>query len=179
MRRAAIMTTLALYAVGCGPAGTDRIARPGPPECPEGTPPLTAREVIGPVPRRFEVLPPERKKPIEEFVAPMRKAMGPAYRSHDARVIYRRQELEGTVVVVINTNEGRPEDFVVGAKEAEEQDGVKGERLDIDGREGRLQHAVDGSYVASAPTGRCSVVILISLQKPKLVEAAALIGARG
>ena len=50
--------------------------------------------------------------------------------------------------------------------------------LDIDGREGRLQTATDGSFIASAPTGECSVVMLISLKKPKLVDAAPLIGAR-
>jgi hypothetical protein len=178
MRRAAIVTTMALCALGCG-ATPERVLKPQTPECPEGTPPLTAREVIGPLPRAFEVLPPERPKPIERFVAGLRKEIGPAYRSHDTRVIYRRGALEGTVVVVVNTHEGRPEDVVVGAKEAEEEDGIRGERLDIDGREGRLQHATDGSYVAMGPTGECSIVLLIALQKRRLQEAAALIGARG
>jgi hypothetical protein len=178
MRLAAIAITVALCAAGCGPAGTDRIARSGTPECPEGTAPLTAREVIGPVPRRYEVLPPERPKPIERFMAGMWREMGPAYRNHDTRVIYRRGELDGTVVVVMNTHEGRPEDFVAGAKEAERDDGVQGERLDIDGREGRLQRATDGSYLVSAPTGRCSVVILVALERPMVEEAASLIGAR-
>ena len=82
------------------------------------------------------------------------------------------------MVVVLNTYEGRPEDFVAGAKEAEREDGIQGERLDVDGREGRLQLATDGSYVASAPTGPCSVVILVALKKPMLEEAASLIGAR-
>jgi hypothetical protein len=172
------VTTLALCALGCG-ASPERIVKPQTPECPEGTPPLTAREVIGPVPRGFEALPPERPKPIERFVTGLRQEMGAAYRNHDSRVIYRRGALEGTVVVVVNTHEGRPEDVVVGAKDAERDDGIQGERLDIDGREGRLQHATDGSFVALAPTGRCSIVVLIALQKRKLQDAAALIGARG
>ena len=74
---------------------------------------------------------------------------------------------------------GKAEDVLEGAKAAEHTDDIVGERLDVDGREGRLQHATDGSFVATAPTGRCSVMILIALEKPMLQDAAALIGARG
>ena len=176
MWRAAIVTTLALCALGCG--APERIVKPQTPECPEGTPPLTAREVIGPAPRGYEVLPPERRKPIERFMAEMRREMGPGYRSHDTRVVYRRGALEGTVVVVLNLGEGRPEDFVAGMKEAEREEGVQGERLDIDGREGRLAPSGDRSYVAAAPTGRCAVVILLSVDKAKVRETASIIGAR-
>ena len=178
MRRTVTLIVLSLCAVGCGSSDVRDAAKPTTPPCPEGTKPLTAREVIGPVPRGYEVLPPEDDKAIEEFMAPIRKAVGDAYRNHDSSVIYRRGATEGTVVIVLNSNEGRPEDFVAGAKEAEREDGVQGERLDIDGREGRLQAATDGSFIASAPTGECSVVMLISLKKPKLVDAASLIGAR-
>jgi hypothetical protein len=135
--------------------------------------------VIGPVPRRFEVERPERPKPIEDFVAELRREMGRAYRSHDVEVIYPRRALEGTVVVVINTHESSPEDVVAGAKAAELEDGVRGERLDIDGREGRLQHATDGSYVAMAPARECSIVILVDTSEARLRDAASIIGARG
>jgi hypothetical protein len=177
MRRAAIAIVLVLC--GCGGVQPNDVKQSIVPKCPEGTAPLTAREVIGPVPRAYEVLAPEQQKPIDDYVAGLRKEMGSGYRNHDAGVIYRRGAREGTVVVVINTHEGRPEDVVAGAKEAERDEGIQGERLDVDGREGRLQHATDGSYVASAPAGECSVVLLVALEKKQLQDAAALIGARG
>jgi hypothetical protein len=175
--RATIAICLAVCALGCG--SPDKVARPKTVACPEGTPALKAREVIGPVPRGYEVLPPERRKPIDRFVARLRRQTGSkGYLNHDASVIYRRGEVDGTVVVVINTSEGTPEDVVAGAKSAERDRGVDGERLDIDGREGRLQRADDGSFIALAPTGQCSMLILIALEKPMLEEAAGLIGAR-
>ena len=180
MRRTTILIALTFCVAGCGGAADVRdAARSKAPPCPEGTPALTAREVIGPVPRDYEVLPPEEKKAIDEYVASLREEMGKAYRSHDARVIYPRGENDGTVVIVVNTREGRPEDVVEGAKAAEVTEDIEGERLDVDGREGRLQHASDGSFVATAPTGRCSIMILIALEKANLTDAAALIGARG
>ena len=50
-----------------------------------------------------------------------------------------------------------------------------------DVREGRLQHTTDEStgFIAIAPTGRCSILFLLSDEKPRLEDAAALIGARG
>jgi hypothetical protein len=183
MRRATILIALALCAAGCGGAADVRDAAKSdlPPPCPEGTATLKAREVIGSVPREYEVVAPGRPKVIEEFVTSLRKDLGKAYRSHDARVIVPRGQLDGTAVIVINTHEGRPEDVVVGAKSAEGKDGVEGERLDVDGREGRLQHTADGStgFIAMAPTGRCSILILLSDARPRLEDAAALIGARG
>jgi hypothetical protein len=180
MWRAAIVSALALCALGCG-ATPERVLKPQPAECPEGTPALTARDVIGPVPRDYEVVAPGRPKLIEEVAAGFRQDIGESYRSHDARVIVPRGEIDGTAVIVVNTHEGRPEDIVVGAKSAEGKEGVVGERLDIDGREGRLQHTTDESsgFIAMAPTGRCSVVLLLSDKKPTLQDAAALIGARG
>jgi hypothetical protein len=181
MRRTTILIALALCASGCGGAADVRdAAKSGTPACPEGTPALKAREVIGPVPRDYEVVAPGRPKVIEEIVAGLRQDMGSAYRSHDSRVVVRRGMVDGTAVIVVNTHEGRPEDVVVGAKSAEGKDGVRGERLDIDGREGRLQHTTDEStgYVAMAPTGRCSVMFLYADKKSRLEDAAALIGAR-
>jgi hypothetical protein len=180
VRRTTILIALALCAAGCGGAADVRdAAKPQAAACPAGTEAVKAREVIGPLPRRYEVEPPERPKPVEDFVAELRREMGKAYRSHDVEVIYRGRELEGTVVVVINTHEGNPEDVVAGAKAAERDDGIQGERLDIDGREGRLQHASDGSYVAMAPARDCSFVILIDTSEPRVRESASIIGARG
>jgi hypothetical protein len=183
MRRATILIALALCATGCGGVADVRDAAKSdvPPPCPEGTPTLTAREVIGRVPGDFEVVAPGRPKIIEDIVKGLRQDLGAAYRSHDARVIVPRGKLDGTAVIVINTREGRPSDVVVGAKSAEGKDGVEGERLDVDGREGRLQHSTDGStgFVAMAPTGRCSIMFLYSDEKSRLTDAAALIGARG
>jgi hypothetical protein len=137
--------------------------------------------VIGPVPSEYEVVAPGGPKVFKEFVTGLRQDLGKAYRSHDARVIVPRGQLDGTAVIVVNTREGRPEDVVAGAKSAEGEDGVVGERLDVDGREGRLQHtsAASTGYIAMAPTGRCSILILLSDEKPRLQDAAALIGARG
>jgi hypothetical protein len=178
MRRAATMIILALCATACGERTRDAV-KPPPSACPGDTEQVTADEVIGPVPRRYEVLPPERPKPIERYMAGIRREMGPGYRGHDTRVIYRRGALEGTVVVVLNLAEGRPEDFVAGFEEGAREEGVEGERLEIGGREGRLAPSGDDSYTATAPSGRCSVVILISVDKAKVQEAASLIGARG
>jgi hypothetical protein len=177
MWRAAIMITLALCATGCGERVRDAV-KSSASACPGDTEQLTAPEVIGPVPRRYEVLPPDRPKPIERYMAGIRREMGPGYRGHDTRVIYRRGALEGTVVVVLNLGEGRPEDFVAGFEEGAREEGVQDERLEIDGREGRLAPSGDDSYTATAPSGRCAVVILISVDEAKLREAASLIGAR-
>ena len=176
MRRAALIIALALCAIGCG-TKPENIVRSGQAACPGDTPELKANEVIGPVSRRFEVLPPDRPKPIERFMGEIKRAMGPGYRSHDARVIYRRGAMEGTVVVVLNIADGRPQEFVAGFEEGEREEGVQGEPLEIDGQEGRLAPSED-SFVATAPSGDCSVVILIAVDKTKLKEAAGLIGAR-
>src|SRR5918994_5167762 len=100
MRRAAIVITLALCAAGCGARARDAV-KPDAVACPAGTEPLNAREVIGPVSRRFEVLPPERPKPIEQFVAGLRREMRPAYPNPQTRVIYPRGQLQGTVMIVV------------------------------------------------------------------------------
>lgn len=177
MRHAAIMITLALFAAACGSPGRETLAAP--PGCPEGTSTLKASEVIGPVPRDYTVEPPVEEKPIDEFVGELRKEVGDGYRSHDASVIFRRGAQQGTVVIVVNTNEGRPEDVVLGAKDAESDGDVSGERLDVDGREGRLQRASDGSYIAMAPTGECSILILVDTTKARVKDSASVIGARG
>ena len=176
MRCAAIMITLGLFAAACGTPGRETLSAP--PECPEGTSTLKAADVIGPVPRGYTVEPPVEDKPIDEFVGQLRKEVGEGYRSHDASVIFRRRAQQGTVVIVVNTNEGRPEDVVLGAKDAESDGKVSGERLDVDGREGRLQRAPDGAYIAMAPTGECSILILIDTTKARIKDSASLIGAR-
>jgi hypothetical protein len=82
-------------------------------------------------------------------------------------------------VLVLNSDEGRSQDALAGAREAERVDGVEGEPITNDGRDGRLQQATDGSFLAIAPAGECAVVMLIGLKKPLIREAATVIGSRG
>jgi len=175
MRRAVLTITLAVCVVGCG--SSERSARSQNTDCPEGTAPLTAREVIGPAPRGYEVLPPSQKA-VEQFASALPQSMSGTYRSHDLSLVHRRGQEEGTMVVVINVNESRPEDVVLGAKDAEREMDLKGERIAVDGRKGRLLRAEDGSFNATAPVGRCSVLILIGPSQAAVRDTASLIGAR-
>jgi hypothetical protein len=124
-------------------------------------------------------VPVKEDKEVEAFVGRIERGAGEGFRSYDAAALIDRSKMDGTAVVVLNTDEGRPEDVVTGALEAEREEGVEGEPIVIDGRDGRLQRATDGSFIATAPAGKCAMVILIGLEKPLVREAAAVIGSRG
>jgi hypothetical protein len=175
---AAFALTLLLCA-----CGSEEEARPGtaaaPPSCPEGTPLLKARDVVGPDPRGYELVPVKPDEQVRAFVGRIERAAGEGLRSYDTAALVDRSKRDGTAVIVINSDEGRSEDVLAGALQAEREDGIEGERIVIDGREGRLQHATDGSFIATAPAGECAMIMLIGLEKPLVREAAAVIGSRG
>jgi hypothetical protein len=170
MRRLAVVAT-SLLLCSCGD-GADSASVP---PCPDSTAPLSAREVIGPTPPGYQVLLGDERA-IDEYAGRLRKTIGDAFRSHDGMVPIERGSREGAVVLVINTYEAGAEDAVAGAKKAERRDRITGRPITIDGREGRLQEARDGSWVAMAPAGECSVVLLVALEEPLIRDAAAVIG---
>jgi hypothetical protein len=89
-------------------------------------------------------------------------------------VLVRKGEEYGTGVVVINaTKQTFGEPLIAGMESAAEDADRELEDIRIAGREGRLVHAIDGSYVAMAPSHQCSIVILLALEKQDLVDAAA------
>jgi hypothetical protein len=175
---AAFALTLLLCACGTEEETTPRTAAQ-PPKCPEGTPLLKARDVVGPDPRGYELVPVKADKHIEAFVGRIEREAGDGLRSYDTAALIDRSKKDGTAVLVLNSDEAGSEDVVAGALEAERDRGVEGEPIVIDGRDGRLQQATDGSFIATAPAGECAMVLLIGLEKPLVREAAAVIGSRG
>lgn len=172
--------SLAVLLCACG--GTDEDARSTaaePPKCPEGTPLLKPRDVVGPDPRGYRLTPVRADEEIEAFVERIERGAGGEFRSYDSAVLIDLAKKDGVAVLVLNTDQGRSEDALAGALEAERADGVAGEPVTIDGREGRLQQATDGSFIGIAPAGECAMVMLIGLKKPLVREAAAVIGSRG
>jgi hypothetical protein len=171
---------LALLLCGCG-TGDDaaRSTAAEPPKCPEGAPLLKPRDVVGPDPRGYRLTPVRADEQTEAFVERIERAAGGEFRSYDSAALIDRAKKDGVAVLVLNTDEGRSEDALAGALEAERADGVEGEPITIDGREGRMQQATDGSFLAIAPAGECAMVMLIGLKKPLVREAAAVIGSRG
>jgi hypothetical protein len=118
MRRiAAIAATVTLVA-GCGGRGAAESANRGADRaCSEGTELVSARDVIGPTPPGYQVVRGDRKA-IDAFVQQLRGQMGDAWRGYDARVLIRQRAQTGAAVIVVNTNDGRVEDVVEGAKDA-------------------------------------------------------------
>jgi hypothetical protein len=173
MRRLTLLATTLLLCSCGGDDGDDNSASVAP--CDSA--PLSARQVIGPTPPGYQVVRGDRQA-MGQYAGQLRRAIGDAYRSYDGRVLVERGASDGTVVLVINTYEAGAEDAVAGAKYAERENGIVGRPISVDAREGRLQEAKDGSFIAMAPAGECSVVLLVSLQEPLVREAAALIGSR-
>jgi hypothetical protein len=68
---------LALLLCACG-AGDEpaRSTAAEPPKCPEGTPPLTPRDLVGPDPRGYRLTPVRADEEIEAFVERIERAAG-------------------------------------------------------------------------------------------------------
>jgi hypothetical protein len=177
MRRAAIAITLILCAAGCGGSEPDRASDPPEKPCPEGTELLAARDLLGRPPRGYEVVPPAEESGVDQFMAALKQGLGDSYRGHDAAVLVRRREREGALVLVVNADErSTSEGVLAGAQDAERENDLEGETIEVDGREGRLVRAADGSFLASAPAGECALVMLAGADEATVRHAASAIG---
>jgi hypothetical protein len=171
---------LVLCAAGCGGSGAGTAANsadPGPGgPCPEGTPIVQARDVIGPVPRGFEVVPGDNEV-LKSLVAEMKAGFGESWRRHDAKILLRRGAVNGTAVLVINSTD-RHEDTMRGFLAAERDAGTRGETIEVAGERGRLLVAADGGYAAVAPAGECAMVMLFADTERLMRTAVSVMDAR-
>jgi len=160
--------------------GTVSAAAPTPAgPCPEGTRFLRARDVIGQAPPGYQIFSSDRQA-LAGFVAQYRKLLGTRWRGFGAKVLARRGADTGTAVIVINTRErsGGSEAMLSGAEAAKRDRGTDYERLRVGGRVGPLTQARDGAFVAIAPAGTCSQVVLVADTEKLVRTAAALLPAR-
>jgi hypothetical protein len=175
-RPIAIVLAVAVTGAGCG-ARDAVTAKPTPvPRCPEGTPFVKARDIVGsPVPAGFELL---RADPaaMDPFANQFKDRIGTAWRGYDARVLVHEGKRVGAAVVVINAKDQTGGTGLVdGLERAASDRDVDTEQLSIAGRDGRLIEAVDGAYLATAPARRCAIVFLVADRKKLVTEAAAVI----
>jgi hypothetical protein len=169
MRRATVML-LAILVAGCGDAGE---VAADPLACPAGTEPLTVREALGQVPQGYQLVRRNRRA-LNAYAEQFHDSVGDkVWRGHEARVLVRRGRREGVGVIVINTRERKLERVV-----AELEGRENGEALDVGDREGWLQQ-VPGGWIAVAPTGECSLLLLTSASEALLRDAASHVGAGG
>jgi hypothetical protein len=174
-RSSLLLIVLAVALAGCGGAPKPA-AKSEPPACPEGTPSITARDVIGDTPKGYVVV--EGDPVVIERVADqMKQTMGSAYRDHDARVLARRGARMGTAVMVFNAKERiPPPDVLVGQQQAaEERAGITGETIAVGSVDGRLRQSPDGSWNVVAAAGPCAMVLLASDREALLRDAATLV----
>jgi hypothetical protein len=164
----------ALGGPGCGAA--DRVEPLDLRGCPSGKDIVTAKDVIGPPPDGYEVVPGDKRR-LKQIADQFKATLGNSWRGYDARVLVRRKRLNGTAVMVINGDDKTSgnDELIKGAERGAEESGQTAERLDIAGQEGRMVRAPDGAYIAMAPNARCAVVILIADTAPRLRDAAAKI----
>jgi hypothetical protein len=142
--------------------------------CPEGTPSLQARDVIGTTPDGYKVAKGDPAA-IGRVADTVKQTMGPAFRDYDARVLARRRALNGTAVIVFNANERipPPDELLSQQKAAEEKADVGADTISVGGADGRLYQAPDGGWVAVAPAGTCAMVMLVSERENLIRDAAA------
>lgn len=173
-----MVVAAAFSGLACG--GGDEARRtagptPGGP-CPEGTEAVRARDVIGPTPSGYQVVPGDRAA-LDSIAEQLEAGFGERWRGHDARVIARRGAANGAAVIVVNVNEQTrdPDDFLQGVRAAEEDNDTRGEDISVGDRDGRLVRAQDGAYVAIAPAGTCALVMLIADTEAILRDAAGVL----
>jgi hypothetical protein len=172
MRRIAAIAAAAVLAAGCGDGDAEETPTVGP--CPEGTPFVRARDVVGPPPAGYQLVAGD-KSALDDLAASLRQEVGRAWRGHDAKVLVPRRAAEGTAVVVVNALAETGDDFLRTRREAERRAGLTGEDIQIGDETGRLNRAVDGAWVAFAPVGECSAVMLVSNRRRLLEHTASLI----
>jgi hypothetical protein len=144
--------------------------------CPEGTPSLQARDVIGTTPDGYRVAKGDPAA-IGRVADGVKQTMGPAFRDYDARVLAPRRATNGTAVIVFNANERipPPDELLRQQEEAEEDADVGADTISVGGADGRLYQAPDGGWVAVAPAGTCAMVLLVSDREQLIRDAATLV----
>jgi hypothetical protein len=165
-----------LGGLGCGAA--DRVEPLDLRGCPSGQDIVKANDVIGPPPAGYEVVRGDKQR-LKQIADQFKATVGDSWRGYDARVLVRRKRLNGTAVIVLNSDDRTTgnDELIKGAERGAEQAGQTAERLDIAGQEGRMVRAPDGAYIAMAPAARCAVVVLIADTAPRVRDAAATIPA--
>ena len=172
----AILLALAVSGLGCG-ARDAVVKKPTPiPPCPDGTPFVKARDIVGkPVPSGFELLRADPKV-MEPFANQFKARIGKAWRGYDARVLVHEGKVLGAAVVVLNaTDQTGGDSLVAGIERAADDRNVETEEISIAGRDGRLVQAIDGAYIATAPARDCAIVMLVADKKELITEAASVI----
>jgi hypothetical protein len=176
MRRLlAILTVLAFGVSACGD-DEQQTSESSEQACPEGTPSLQARDVIGTTPDGYKVAKGDPAA-IGRVADGVKQTMGPAFRDYDARVLARRRAANGTAVIVFNAKERipPPDELLREQESAEEKAGVGADTISVGSADGRLYQAPDGGWVAVAPAGACAMVLLVSDREELIRDAATLV----
>jgi hypothetical protein len=171
MRRL-LVVLLVLCLFGCGDDEQQR-SESSDRACPEGTPSLQARDVIGTTPDGYKVVKGDPAA-IGQLAENVKQTMGPAFRDYDARVLAPRRALNGTAVIVFNAKEKipPPDELLNQQEAAEERADVEADTMSVGGAEGRLYQSPDGAWVAVAPAGACAMVMLVSDREERIRDAA-------
>ena len=174
MRR--LLVVLTVLSVGLSACGGDdeRQQTESDQACPEGTPSLQARDVIGTTPDGYKVVEGDPAA-IGQVADGVKQTMGQAFRDYDARVLARRRALNGTAVIVFNASERipPPDELLRQQEAAEDKADVGADTLSVGNADGRLYQAPDGGWVAVAPAGTCAMVLLVSDREDLIRDAAA------
>ena len=170
MRRATAIL-VAILLPGCG----EREVAADPLACPAGTESLSVRDALGSVPGGYQLVRGNRRT-LNAYARDFRESVGDKlWRGYETRVLARRGRREGVGVIVINTSERELERVVA---ELERRNGGRGSKLQVGDREGWMQQA-PGGWLAVAPTGECSLLLLTSADEALLRDAASRVGASG
>jgi hypothetical protein len=162
------VAALSLYGLGCGQVEPLDVRG-----CPSGGDIVHATDVIGrPPPKGYEIDPGD-KRALKAVADQFKAGLGKSWRGYDARVLLHHNEVNGTAVMVINSDDKTGgTDLIQGAEAGAKEAGQTAEKVTIAGQEGRMVQTSDGAYIAMAPTGRCAVVMLIA-DRAELVRGTA------
>ena len=178
MRR--LLAILTVVCVGVSACGGEEQRSESDRACPEGTPSLRARDVLGTTPKGYKVVKGDPEA-LGRVAAQMKETMGPAYRDYDARVLARRSALMGTAVMVFNAKERipPPDELLRQQKAAEAEAGMPAQVIRVGSAAGRLRQAVDGGWIAVAPAGTCAMLLLVSERERLIRDTAAVVKNEG
>jgi hypothetical protein len=176
MRR--LLVLLIVLSAGVSACGDDEQQRSESAEraCPEGTPSLQARDVIGSTPKGYEVVEGDPAA-LGRVADQMKQTMGPAFRDWDGRVLVRRGAGMGTAVLVFNAKERipPPDELLRQQEAAEERAGLPAEPIAVGSTDGRLHQAPDGGYLAVAPAGECAMLMLVADREKWVRDTATIV----